>query len=66
MEPLFEELRERLEKTPPRPLNLPGLVLREASVLIPLFFRDGVPHVLFTKRTESLRNHAGQISFPGG
>jgi len=66
VEPLFEELRERLEKTPPRSLNLPGLVLREASVLIPLFFRDGVPHVLFTKRTESLRNHAGQISFPGG
>jgi len=66
VEPLFEELRERLEKTPPKSLNLPGLVLREASVLIPLFFREGAPHVLFTKRTESLRNHAGQISFPGG
>jgi 8-oxo-dGTP pyrophosphatase MutT (NUDIX family) len=66
VEPLFEELRERLGRTPPKSLNLPGLVLREASVLIPLFFRAGVPQVLFTKRTESLRTHAGQISFPGG
>ena len=66
MEALFEELKERLQKTPYRPLSLPGLALKEASVLIPLFSRAGVPQILFTKRTESLRNHAGQISFPGG
>jgi len=66
VEALFEELKGRLQKTPPRPLILPGLELREAAVLIPLFSRRGIPHVLFTKRTESLRNHAGQISFPGG
>ncbi len=66
MEPLFEELRQQLLQTPPKPLELPGLVLREAAVLIPLFSRGGVPQVVFTKRTESLRNHAGQISFPGG
>jgi 8-oxo-dGTP pyrophosphatase MutT (NUDIX family) len=66
VEALFKELRAMLQKTPPKPLNLPGLALREASVLVPLFARAGAPHVLFTKRTESLRNHAGQISFPGG
>ena len=66
MEALFEELKRRLQLTPPRPLLFPGLELREAAVLIPLFSRAGVPHVLFTKRTQSLRNHAGQISFPGG
>ncbi len=66
MEALFEELKGRLQKTPPKPLILPGFDLREAAVLIPLFSRRGIPHVLFTKRTESLRNHAGQISFPGG
>jgi 8-oxo-dGTP pyrophosphatase MutT (NUDIX family) len=66
VEPLFEELKERLQKTPPKPLSFPGLVLKEASVLIPLFSRAGVLHVLLTKRTDSLRNHAGQISFPGG
>lgn len=26
----------------------------------------GMPAILFTKRNENLRNHAGQISFPGG
>ncbi len=35
-------------------------------MLIPLFSRAGIPQILFTKRTEWLRNHAGQISFPGG
>jgi 8-oxo-dGTP pyrophosphatase MutT (NUDIX family) len=66
VEALFEKLKGRLQSTPPKPLILPGLELREASVLIPLFSRAGDPYVLFTKRTESLRNHAGQISFPGG
>jgi 8-oxo-dGTP pyrophosphatase MutT (NUDIX family) len=28
--------------------------------------RDGVPHLLFTQRPDTLRHHAGQISFPGG
>jgi len=40
--------------------------LREAGVLIPLMQRDDGLHVLFTRRTESLPDHAGQISFPGG
>jgi 8-oxo-dGTP pyrophosphatase MutT (NUDIX family) len=37
-----------------------------ASVLVPLVERDGVLHVLLTRRTDHLRDHAGQISFPGG
>ncbi len=65
MEPLFEQLRRRLQAVPPRSLNLPGLVLRESAVLVPLLMR-GEPHVLFTKRPASLRTHGGQISFPGG
>lgn len=36
-----------------------------ASVLIPLVVRDELT-VLLTRRTEHLRDHAGQISFPGG
>jgi 8-oxo-dGTP pyrophosphatase MutT (NUDIX family) len=42
------------------------LLVREAAVLVPLFFKAGVPHVLFTKRPTHLRQHGGQISFPGG
>jgi 8-oxo-dGTP pyrophosphatase MutT (NUDIX family) len=37
-----------------------------ASVLVPLVQRDDGLHVLLTRRSEQLRDHAGQISFPGG
>jgi 8-oxo-dGTP pyrophosphatase MutT (NUDIX family) len=37
-----------------------------ASVLVPLVQRDDGLHVLLTMRTAHLRDHAGQISFPGG
>jgi len=41
-------------------------VFRCASVLVPLVQRTSGLHVLLTRRTEHLRDHAGQISFPGG
>ena len=37
-----------------------------ASVLVPLVMREDGLHVLLTMRTAHLRDHAGQISFPGG
>lgn len=40
--------------------------LKPAAVLVPMFFKDGEYHLLFTRRTDHLRNHPGQISFPGG
>ena len=43
-----------------------GATLRSASVLIPVIERDQGLTVLFTRRTEHLLVHAGQISFPGG
>jgi 8-oxo-dGTP pyrophosphatase MutT (NUDIX family) len=62
----FDILEGRLTSYPSRPLNLPGLVLRESAVLVPLFEREGVPHILFTRRPAHLRTHANQFSFPGG
>lgn len=41
-------------------------VLTPASVLFPIVLRPGAPTVLFTQRTAHLRDHPGQISFPGG
>jgi 8-oxo-dGTP pyrophosphatase MutT (NUDIX family) len=38
----------------------------DAAVLVALVERDNGLHVLLTRRTEQLRHHAGQISFPGG
>jgi 8-oxo-dGTP pyrophosphatase MutT (NUDIX family) len=38
-----------------------------SAVLVPLFCdAHGGLHVVFTKRREDLRRHAGEISFPGG
>lgn len=39
---------------------------RPAAVLLLLFERGGSYHVLYTKRTEELQHHGGEISFPGG
>lgn len=38
----------------------------QAAVLVPLVLRGDALQVLLTRRTEHLRSHAGQISFPGG
>jgi len=40
--------------------------IRNAAVLIPIIERPDELTVLFTRRTEHLTNHAGQVSFPGG
>jgi 8-oxo-dGTP pyrophosphatase MutT (NUDIX family) len=37
-----------------------------AAVLVPLFQKDGNCHLLFTKRSEEVKYHKGEISFPGG
>ncbi len=39
---------------------------RPAAVLIPLFVREKALWTLFTKRTDTVEHHKGQISFPGG
>ena len=40
--------------------------LTPAAVLLPLLLKDDELHILFTKRTQTVRAHKGQISFPGG
>jgi 8-oxo-dGTP pyrophosphatase MutT (NUDIX family) len=40
--------------------------LKCAAVLVPLMFQHGEWHVLFTRRTERVESHKGQVSFPGG
>ena len=37
-----------------------------AAVLVPLFQKDKDCHLLFTKRSEEVKYHKGEISFPGG
>jgi 8-oxo-dGTP pyrophosphatase MutT (NUDIX family) len=40
--------------------------LKCAAVLVPLVFQQDEWHVLFTRRTEQVESHKGQVSFPGG
>lgn len=44
----------------------PARPLAEAAVLVGLVARPDAVQVLLTRRTEGLRHHAGQVSFPGG
>jgi 8-oxo-dGTP pyrophosphatase MutT (NUDIX family) len=37
-----------------------------AAVMIPIHFTNGNPNVILIKRTKLVKNHAGEISFPGG
>lgn len=41
-------------------------ILRPAAVLVPIVVRARSLSLLLTRRTEVLRQHAGQVSFPGG
>ncbi|CAO3565641.1 unnamed protein product [Mortierella alpina] len=41
-------------------------LLRQAGVFMPLCIHKGVPSVLFTIRASHMRNHRGEVSFPGG
>jgi 8-oxo-dGTP pyrophosphatase MutT (NUDIX family) len=66
VEALFEALESRLKARPARTFEWKGRALREAAVLVPLFERDGVPYMVFTRRPATLRTHAGQYAFPGG
>ncbi|MEQ8601691.1 MAG: CoA pyrophosphatase [Marivibrio sp.] len=40
--------------------------LTPAAVLVPIVLHRAGPTVLLTRRTDHLRDHAGQVSFPGG
>jgi 8-oxo-dGTP pyrophosphatase MutT (NUDIX family) len=60
---LMEQIKTALAVRTRVPLP-PGPV--PAAVLLPLFLKDGGYHVLFTKRSQQLNHHRGEISFPGG
>ncbi len=47
-------------------VRLSGSGLNEAAVLVPLFNKEGEHHILFTRRSQLVAYHKGQVSFPGG
>jgi 8-oxo-dGTP pyrophosphatase MutT (NUDIX family) len=66
MDPFFERLKASLHQFPSKSLDSGGMILREASVLAPLFLREGEPWAILTMRPQTLRHHPGQVAFPGG
>jgi 8-oxo-dGTP pyrophosphatase MutT (NUDIX family) len=62
--PLVSRLKAELTTNPAETASSAGLV--PAGVLSPLFFKEQAPHLLFTQRTFTVKDHRGQISFPGG
>jgi 8-oxo-dGTP pyrophosphatase MutT (NUDIX family) len=46
--------------------SIPSGDFRLAAVLVALFVREDTIHVVLTKRTDNVRTHQGQVSFPGG
>lgn len=60
----FEEIKKALKNFHPNRLEDDGST--RGAVLIPIFEKNDELFVLFTKRTDDLPTHKGQISFPGG
>lgn len=63
-ENFIEKLKDILNKRERTPINDPAYV--HAAVVVPLFNKEGSCHILFTRRTQEVKHHKGQISFPGG
>ncbi len=67
-----DEIADRLALRPGTPLRLESrpegqaAPLRAAAVLVPLLLDGAEWHLLFTRRTQTVQNHKGQVSFPGG
>jgi 8-oxo-dGTP pyrophosphatase MutT (NUDIX family) len=60
-------LRDRLsEVLDPSPDATPPLDTAMAAVLVPVLSAGGELRLVFTKRSDSMSRHAGEISFPGG
>lgn len=58
------KLRELLTRRPKVSITNPSRI--RAAVLVPLFREGNQYYLLFIKRTDKVRVHKGQISFPGG
>lgn len=63
-EPLIQELQQILSSRNRRIIDHPPF--SHAAVLVPLYQKEGQCHLLFTKRSDQVKYHKGEISFPGG
>jgi len=60
----IDQIRKILNTRERRVIEQPPLA--HAAVLVPLFNKGENCHMVFTKRSDNVRYHKGEISFPGG
>ncbi len=69
---IAQKLREAIEAAGPSTDGYAEIDLTKdarlkcAAVLVPLLWQADEWHLLFTRRTEHVESHKGQVSFPGG
>lgn len=61
----LEGLRLKLLRADAPPVPQPG-DRKSAAVLLALIERDGELQILYTRRSDRLASHRGQVAFPGG
>jgi len=64
MRAMKQRLRQVLSLRQKRHVVATGRV--PAAVLLPIYYKQRQYYILFTKRTETVKEHKGQICFPGG
>ena len=69
---ISQKLHEAIKSAGPSADGFSEVTLNEqtrvkcAAVLVPLVWQDDEWHLLFTRRTDRVESHKGQVSFPGG
>jgi 8-oxo-dGTP pyrophosphatase MutT (NUDIX family) len=61
---MFEWIKAALDRLERK--ELPEENLKPSAVLVPLFLKDDVTHLLMSRRTDRVLWHKRQISYPGG
>jgi 8-oxo-dGTP pyrophosphatase MutT (NUDIX family) len=61
---LLSRVRDKVRQYSARELECPAGT--RASVMLPLFENENGLHIVLTKRTDRMKVHPGEVSFPGG
>ncbi|MDX1386635.1 MAG: CoA pyrophosphatase [bacterium] len=61
---IYKNLARSLHSKRKRPPIIPGFT--PSAVLVPIVLAESQSHLLYTMRTDRVRDHKNQISFPGG
>ncbi|MDO9085869.1 MAG: CoA pyrophosphatase [Anaerolineaceae bacterium] len=59
-------LENQRKSSEPLDNQLKNKLIKKAAILIPFVCVNGCWNLLFTRRSDTLKNHRGQVSFPGG